>query len=140
MYRAHPSGAVTFDAALAQAAQALDSAARALPATLRRSAVLTALDVIQSETQAAADVPRLTRRLAEDMLATGVRSRLHLPPGGSSLRRLLGPHSVGLLLALVAAGSVIAVVGAGAAAGPGPALLFLLLVLLAVAGAALISY
>lgn len=135
--RAQPSGAATFDAALAQAAQALDSTARALPATLRRSAVLTALDVIQAETQAADDVPVLTRRLAEDMLATGVRSRLHLPPGSSSLRRLLGPHGAGLLLALVAAGGVTAVVGIGAAAGLGQALLFLLLVLLAVAGAAL---
>ena len=134
---AQASGAATFDAALAQAAQALDSAARALPATLRRSAVLTALDVIQAETQVADDVPVLTRRLAEDMLATGVRSRLHLPPGSSSLRRLLGPHGAGLLLALVAAGSVTAVVGVGAAVGPGPALLFLLLVLFAMAGAAL---
>ena len=134
---AQPSGAATFDAALAQAAQALDSAARALPATLRRSAVLTALDVIQAETQAADDVPVLTRRLAEDMLATGVRSRLHLPPGSSSLRRLLGPHGAGLLLALVAAGGVTAVVGVGAAAGLGQALLFLLLVLLAMAGATL---
>ena len=135
--RVQPSNAATFDAALAQAAQALDSAACALPATLRRSAVLTALDVIQAETQAADDVPRLTRRLAEDMLATGVRSRLHLPPGSSSLRRLLGPHGAGLLLALVAAGGVTAVLGASAAVGPGPALLFLLLVLLAMAGAAL---
>ena len=135
--RAQPSGAATFDAALAQAAQALDSAARALPATLRRSAVLTALDVIQAETQAADDVPVLTRRLAEDMLATGVRSRLHLPPGSSSLRRLLDPHGAGLLLALVAAGGVTAVVGTGAAVGPGAALLFLLLALLAMAGAAL---
>ena len=135
--RAQPSGAATFDAALAQAAQALDSAARALPATLRRSAVLTALDVIQAETQVADDVPVLTRRLAEDMLATGVRSRLHLPPGSSLLRRLLGPHGAGLLLALVAAGGVTAAVGVGAAAGPGQALLFLLLVLLAMAGAAL---
>lgn len=135
--RAQPSGVAAFDAALAQAAQALDSAARALPATLRRSAVLTALDVIQAETQAADDVPVLTRRLAEDMLATGVRSRLHLPPGSSSLRRLLGPHGAGLLLALVAAGGVTAVVGIGAAAGLGQALLFLLLVLLAMAGAAL---
>ena len=135
--RAQASGAATFDAALAQAAQALDSAARALPATLRRSAVLTALDVIQAETQAADDVPVLTRRLAEDMLATGVRSRLHLPPGSSSLRRLLGPHGAGLLLALVAAGGVTAVVGVGAAVGPGQALLFLLLVLLAMAGIAL---
>ena len=135
--RAQPPGAITFDAALAQAAQALDSAARALPATLRRSAVLTALDVIQAETQVADDVPRLTRRLTEDILATGVRSRLHLPPGNSSRRRLFDPHSAGLLLALVAAGSVIAVVGASAAVGPGPALLFLLLVLLAMAGAAL---
>lgn len=134
---AQASGAATFDAALAQAAQALDSAARALPATLRRSAVLTALDVIQAETQVADDVPVLTRRLAEDMLATGVRSRLHLPPGSSSLRRLLGPHGAGLLLALVAAGSVTTVVGVGAAVGPGQALLFLLLGLLAVAGAAL---
>lgn len=138
--RVQPSGTATFDAALAQAAQALDSAARALPATLRRSAVLTALDVIQAETQAADDVPVLTRRLAADMLATGARSRLHLPPGNSSFRRLLGPHSVGLLLALVATGSVVAVVGAGAAVGLGQALLFLLLVLLAMAGAALISY
>lgn len=130
-------GAATFDAALAQAAQALDSAARSLPATLRRSAALTALDVIQAEAQAADDVPRLTRRLTEDMLATGVRSRLHLPPGSPSLRRLLGPHGAGLLLALVAAGSVTVVVGVGAAVGPGPALLFLLLVLFAMAGAAL---
>ena len=135
--RAQPSGAATFDAALAQAVQALDSAARGLPATLRRSAVLTALDVIQAETQVADDVPRLTRRLTEDMLATGVRSRLRLPPGNSSRRRLLDPHSIGLLLALVAAGSMIAVVGASAAVGPGPALLFLLLVLLAMAGATL---
>ena len=138
--RAQASGAATFDAALAQAAQALDSAAHALPATLRRSAVLTALDVIQAETQVADDMPVLTRRLAADMLATGARSRLHLPPGNSSFRRLLGPHSVGLLLALVATGSVVAVVGAGAAVGLGQALLFLLLVLLAMAGAALISY
>ena len=134
--RVQPSGTATFDAALAEAAQALDSAAHALPATLRRSAVLTALDVIQAETQAADDVPRLTRRLTADMLATGVYSRLHLPPGGSSLRRLLGPHGVGLLLTLVAAGSAIVVVGVSAA-GPGPALLVLLLVLLAMAGAAL---
>ena len=135
--RTQSHGAATFDAALAQAVQALDSAARGLPATLRRSAVLTALDVIQAETQVADDVPRLTRRLAEDMLATGVRSRLRLPPGNSSRRRLFDPHSIGLLLALVAAGSVIAVVGASAAVGPGPALLFLLLVLLAMAGATL---
>ena len=135
--RVQPSTAATFDAALAQAAQALDSAARTLPAALRRSAVLTALDVIQSETQAADDVPRLTRRLTEDMLATGVRSRLHLPPGSSPLRRLLDPHGVGLLLALVAVGSVTAVVGASAAVGPGPAFLFLLLALLAMTGAAL---
>ncbi len=135
--RVQPSGMAAFDAALAQAAQALDSAACALPATLRRSAVLTALDVIQAETQAADDVPHLTRRLAADMLATGMYSRLHLPPGSSSLRRLLGPHGVGLLLALVVAGSVTAVVGAGTAVGLGQALLFLLLVLLAMAGAAL---
>lgn len=135
--RAQPSGAATFDAALAQAAQALDAAARALPVTLRRSAVLTALDVIQAETQVADDVPRLTRRLTEDMLATGVRSRLHLPPGSSPLRRLLDPHSAGFLLALIAAGSVVAVVGAGTAVGPGQTLLFLLLILFAVAGAAL---
>ena len=99
--------------------------------------MLTALDVIQAETQVADDVPRLTRRLTEDILATGVRSRLRLPPGNSSRRRLLDPHSIGLLLALVAAGSMIAVVGASAAVGPGPALLFLLLVLLAMAGATL---
>ena len=134
---AQPSGAAAFDAALAQAAPALDSAARALPATLRRSAVLTALDVIQAETQAADDVPVLTRRLAEDMLATGMRSRLHLPPGSSSLRRLLSPHGAGLMLALVATGGVTAVVGVGAATGLGQALLFLLLALLAMAGAAL---
>ena len=135
--RTQPTAEITFDAALAQAAQALDSTARALPATLRRSAALTALDVIQAETQVADDVPRLTRQLAEDMLATGVRSRLHLPPGSSSLRRLLGPHGAGLLLALVAAGGVTAVVGVGAAVGLGQALLFLLLVLIAVAGTAL---
>ncbi len=135
--RAHSSAAATLDTALAQAAQTLDSTARALPATLRRSAVLTALDVIQAETQVADDVPRLTRRLAEDMLTTGVRSRLHLPPGSSPLRLLLDPHRIGFLLALVAAGSITAVVGASAAVGPGPVLLFLLLGLLAMAGAAL---
>ncbi|MAG36052.1 MAG: hypothetical protein CL878_07400 [Dehalococcoidia bacterium] len=135
--RAQTSGAASFDDALDRATQVLDSAAHALPATVRRSAVLTALDVIQTEAQGSADVPRLTRRLAQNMLVTGVRSRLQLAPGAPSLWRLLGQHSLGLGLALVAASGVIVVVGSGTSVGPGPAFLSLLLAFLAVAGTAL---